>query len=307
MARDSFSRLSTFVAVAQAGSFREAARRLNLASSSVSQAIARLERGLDMRLFERTTRSVQLTPEGERLLAQVAPALQVLDEAVAGGRHRAGEVQGRLRVSAPRIAATLLLAERLAGFAKAYPRVQLEIVVDDGAVDIVTQGFDAGLRLREQLERDMVAVPLGGAQRMVAVASPDFLAGHPAPQHPRDLLGLPCIELRLESGRLYAWEFEKNGAAVNVAVSGPLVLNDDDLVLAACREGAGVAFLFEAMVREDVACGRLVHLLKAWSPRFPGFHLYHTGHRQMRPPLRAFIDWMRPPHGAETPSDTSPG
>lgn len=293
MARDNFSQLTAFVAVAQAGSFREAARRLNLASSSISQAVAQLERGLHMRLFERTTRSVQLTPEGEHLLAQVAPALQAIEQAMASGRCRVGEVHGRLRVSAPRIAATLLLAGRLADFSRAYPRVQLEIVVDDDAVDIVRQGFDAGIRLHEQLERDMVAVPIGSPQRMIAVASPGFLARHPVPSHPRDLLELPCIELRLQSGRLYAWEFEKDGVPVNVAVKGPLVLNDDDLVLQACREGAGVAFLFEAMVEQDLACGRLIELLPAWSPRFAGFQLYHTGHRHMRPPLRAFIDWMR--------------
>lgn len=285
-----------FVAVAHAGSFREAARRLNLASSGVSQAVARLERALGTRLFERTTRSVQLTPEGEQLLAQVAPAFQAIDQAMASGRRKPGEVHGRLRVSAPRIVATLLLADRLAGFVRAYPHVQLEIAVDDDVVDIVTKGFDAGIRLHEQLERDMVAVPVGGPQRMVAVASPDFLARHRRPRHPRDLLGLPCIALRLQNGRLYAWEFEKDGESVNVAVDGSLILNDDDLVLAACREGAGVAFQFEALVRDDVASGRLVALLQEWSPTFAGFHLYHTGHRQMRPPLRAFIDWMRPPH-----------
>lgn len=293
MERENLSQLSIFVAVAQAGSFREAARRLNLASSGVSQAVARLEHSLGTRLFERTTRSVQLTPEGEQLLAGVAPALQAIDQAMATGRRKPGEVHGELRISVPRIAASLLLADHLAGFTRAYPQVRLEIDVDDDAVDIVAEGFDAGIRLREQLQRDLVAIPMGGPQRMIAVASPAFLTDHRRPDHPRDLLALPCIALRLQSGRLYAWEFERDGVPLNVSVEGPLTLNDDDLLLAACRDGAGVAFAFEAMVREDVASGRLVALLEEWSPSFPGFYLYHTGHRHMRPPLRAFIDWMR--------------
>lgn len=295
MKRGNFSQLSIFAEVARAGSFREASRRLHLASSGVSQAVARLERSLGTRLFERTTRSVKLTPEGERFYAEIAPALRTIDQAMASGRRKPGNVSGSLRISVPRVGATRLLAHRLADFTRAFPEVQLEIDVDDGMVDIVTRGFDAGIRLHEKLERDMAAVPIGGPQRMIAVAAPGFLKTHPKPTHPRDLLDLPCIALRLQSGRLYAWEFEKDGAALDVAVHGPLTLNDDQLVLAACRDGAGVAFLLEAMVQDDLARGRLVALLEDWSPTFPGFHLYHTSHRHMRPALRAFIDWMRQP------------
>ncbi len=292
MHRDNLAQLSIFVAVADAGSFREAARRLGLSSSAVSQSVARLEEALGTRLFERTTRNVRLTPEGQRLHADIAPALGTIRMAIDAGGSR-GEVRGSLRITMPRLAARTLLADRLADFTAAYPDVQLEIAVDDGVVDIVAAGFDAGIRLREQLDHDTIAIPIGGPQRMVAVAAPGFLERHPRPARPRDLLDLPCIALRLEDGSLYSWEFEKNGKGVNVAVRGPLILNDDDLVLAAARDGAGIAFLFEPMIADDLRAGRLVPLLEDWSPAFPGFHLYHTSRRHMRPPLRAFIDWLR--------------
>jgi DNA-binding transcriptional LysR family regulator len=293
MERESLSQLSIFVAVAQASSFREAGRRLNLSSSAISQSVARLERALATRLFERSTRSVQLTPEGQVLFAEVAPALASIERAVESGRAKPGAVHGSLRITVPRVCATFLLADRLADFARTFPSIRLEVNVDDGVVDIVGAGFDAGIRLHEQLERDMIAVPIGGPQRMIAVAAPAFLAGHARPEHPRDLLDLPCIALRLQSGILYSWEFERLGAATSVAVQGPLIVNDDHLALSACRDGAGIAFLFEATVRDDLASGRLVPLLEEWSPAFSGFYLYHTSHRHVRPPLRAFIDWMR--------------
>ncbi|MFA6114717.1 MAG: LysR family transcriptional regulator [Sphingomonas sp.] len=301
MERENLSQLSIFVSVARVSSFREAGRQLNLSSSAISQSIARLERSLATRLFERSTRSVQLTPEGEQLLAQVAPALTSIEQAIETSRTKPGEVRGRLRITAPRLCTTFLLADRLAAFVRAYPSIQLEINVDDSMVDIVGAGFDAGIRLHEQLERDTIAIPIGGPQRMVAVASPAFLAGYAPPAHPRDLLDLPCIALRLESGRLHQWQFEKEGAPFNIAVQGPLIVNDDDLALTLCRDGAGIGFLFEASLREDLASGRLIALLEDWSPAFPGFYLYHTGHRHVRPPLRAFIDWMRRPFAAVVP------
>jgi DNA-binding transcriptional LysR family regulator len=290
MHRDNLGQLGIFIAVADAGGFRQAARRLGLSSSAVSQSVARLEESLGTRLFERTTRSVQATPEGRRLYAEVAPALGTIRAAMDSGSG--GTVRGSLRVTMPRLAARTLLADRLADFTAAYPDVQLEIDVDDGAADIVAAGFDAGVRLREQLDNDTISIPIGGPQRMVAVAAPALLDRHMRPIHPRDLLDLPCIALRLEDGSLYAWEFEKNGKAVKIAVQGPLILNDDDLVLAASRDGAGIAFLFEPMIADDLRAGRLVSLLDDWSPAFPGFHLYHTNRHRMRPPLRAFIDWL---------------
>ncbi|MEP7006481.1 MAG: LysR family transcriptional regulator [Sphingomonas bacterium] len=295
MERENLSQLSIFVAVAQASSFREAGRRLNLSSSAISQSVARLERGLATRLFERSTRRVQLTPEGEQLFAEILPALASIDRAMEAGRTRPGVVRGRLRITAPRVCATDLLAGRLASFTRAYPAVTLEVDVNDSVLDIIGAGFDAGIRLHEQLERDTIAVPIGGPQRMIAVASPALLAAHPPPGHPRDLLGLPCIALRLQSGSLYSWQFEKDGAAVNVAVQGPLIVNDDYLALTACRDGAGITYLFEATIREDLASGRLVPLLEDWSPPFSGFYLFYTGRRNVRPCLRAFIDWMRQP------------
>ncbi|MGH6615414.1 LysR family transcriptional regulator [Sphingomonas sp.] len=295
MDRENLSQLSIFVAVAGARGFRDAGRRLNLSSSAISQSIARLEKSLGTRLFERSTRSVQLSPEGEQLFAEVAPALTRIDAALDASRTKPGSIHGRLRITAPRICAVHLLKDRLNAFTRSYPLVELEINVDDDAVDIIRAGFDAGIRLYEQLERDTIAVPIGGSQRMIAVASPDFIEKYGRPAHPRDLLEMPCIALRLQSGRLYSWEFEKDGTALSVAVHGPLTVNDDDLALAACRDGTGVAFLFEETVREDVATGRLITLLDDWTRPFSGFYLYHTGHRHVRPPLRAFIDWMREP------------
>lgn len=306
MHRDNLTQLSIFVAVAEAGSFRGAARQLGLSSSAISQSVARLEGALGTRLFERTTRNVQLTPEGRQLNSEVAPALGTIRAAM-DTSGPSGTVRGSLRITMPRIFARSFLANRLADFTAAYPDIQLEIDVDDGAVDIVADGFDAGIRLFEQLDKDTIAIPIGDLQRMIAVASPSFLDRHARPTHPRDLLDLPCIALRLEDGSLYSWEFEKNKKAVKVQVQGPLILDDDDIVLTASRDGVGIAFLFEPMIADDLKAGRLVSLLEDWSPAFPGFHLYHTSRRHMRPPLRAFIDWLRSPaSGAiRNPSDTS--
>jgi DNA-binding transcriptional LysR family regulator len=300
MSRSDLALLAIFMEVASGRSFRAASRSLRLSPSAVSQAVNKLEARLEMQLLARTTRSVSLTEEGRRLLEQIGPALTDIGDALARFREARGEPAGKLRICCPRLAAKLLFAPRLAGFAQACPRVILELVVDDALVDIVADGFDAGVRLAENLEGDMVAIRMGGEQRMLPVAAPSFLACHSAPSHPRELAALPCLGLRLESGRLYNWEFEKDGEKIAVAVSGPLIFNDDDAMLAAARDGAGIAFAFEQLVAEDLRKGLLRPLLEEWSPPFAGFSLYHPGRRYVRPALRAFIDWFARPEAQAT-------
>ncbi|TKR31074.1 LysR family transcriptional regulator [Luteimonas gilva] len=292
MSRPDLALLTIFAEVAQRRSFRAAARHLRLSPSAVSQAVGKLEARLEVRLLARTTRSVAPTEDGRRLLQQIGPALDEIGDAMTRFREARGEPAGSLRIVSHRLPAQLLIAPRMAAFSRAHPQVALEIFVDDALVDIVSAGFDAGVRLHENLEGDMVATSLGGAQRMIAVAAPHFFDAHRKLSHPRELAKLPCLGLRLQSGRIYDWEFERNGERVAVAVSGPITFNDDDIMLMAARDGAGIAFAFEKLIEEDLRTGRLVPILEDWSPSFPGFSLYYPSRRQLRPALRAFIDWM---------------
>ena len=294
MPREDLAALSVFAAVASCRSFRAAARELGLSPSAVSHAVAGLEARLGTRLLARTTRSVAPTEAGQTLLAQLKPALAEIDGAVARASESGSTPSGLLRITVPRGAVQPLLLPRVAAFARAYPDITLELHGDDGLVDIVAQGFDAGLRFGESLDKDMVAVRFGPRQqRMVAVATPTFLAAHGTPAHPRDLVGIPCIALRFPGGALYKWELEKGGEAIEVAVDGPLILNDNRLVLEAACAGIGLGFVLEHTVRDEIARGDLTRVLDDWCPPFPGFFLYYPSRRQMRPALRAFIDFFR--------------
>lgn len=295
MADPDFQQLRIFLAVAEARSFRRAALNLGLSASAVSQAMRRLEAEVGVALLARSTRSVALTAAGEQLLTQAAPALQSLSQTYAGLGALGGAVTGTLRLSVPRSAARLVLAPIVARFLAAHPAVELELHTQDVLVDIVAEGFDAGVRFAERLPLDMVAIPLGGAQRFVVVAAPALLARLAVmPSHPRDLLQAPfCIRQRFASGAIFRWEFERGDQQLTLDVSGPLMVDDQVVALAAALEGAGFAYVYECAAREHLLAGRLIQVLGDWCPAGTGFSLYYPGRSQASPALRALISMLK--------------
>ena len=285
--------LTAFAAVARLRSFRKAAVERGVSASALSHALRALEERLGVRLLNRTTRSVTPTEAGRQLLARLEPAMREITDALLDLSTLQQEPAGKLRLNVPRPAARLLLAPMLARFVARYPRVQVELVTDDGMIDIVRDGFDAGIRFGEHVAADMIAVPVGAPQPFVVVASPAYLAARGVPATPRALLGHACIGRRFPSGRQYAWEFGPAGEGVSIAVDGPLVFDDDELMLRAARDGAGVAYVYEADARADIAAGRLVCVLERCLPPAPRYFLYYPGRRQMPPMLRAFVDMVR--------------
>lgn len=285
--------LTAFAAVARLRSFRKAALERGVSASALSHALRALEERLGVRLLNRTTRSVTPTEAGQQLLARLAPAMREITDALLDLSTLQDVPAGKLRLNVPRPAARLLLAPMLAQFVARYPRVQVELVTDDGMIDIVRDGFDAGIRFGEHVAADMIAVPVGAPQPFVVVASPAYLAAHGVPATPRALLGHACIGRRFPSGRQYAWEFGQAGEGVSIAVGGPLVFDDDELMLRAARDGAGLAYVYEADARADIAAGRLVCVLERCLPPPPRYFLYYPSRRQMPSVLRAFVDMVR--------------
>jgi DNA-binding transcriptional LysR family regulator len=293
MNRTHLSQLAVFAAVARAGSFRAAARDLEIAPSAVSHAIGSLEESLGVRLLARTTRSVRPTEEGERLLSTVAPAFAEIDAGLSAVADSGNRPAGPLRVTMPLLAAEDLVVPKLGAFVARYPDIELDIRTNDRFEDIVENGFDAGLRLGEHLEADMVAVRVSGPWRGIVVGSPGYFANNSKPMHPGDLIHHRCIRRRFSSGRLYRWEFEKDGKPIEVDVRGSVILSDQRLMRTAALDGAGLAYVFDRRIEHDLAEGRLVAVLEDWTPPFDGFHIYYPSRRQMRPALRAFIDFFR--------------
>lgn len=293
MNRAQLSQLSVLATVADAGSFRKAAAELGIAPSAVSHAISALEDGLGVRLLARTTRSVAPTEEGRQLLATLAPALAEIDAALETLAESRTRPAGPLRITLPRLAAEQLIAPRLGAFTKQFPEIELDLIANDNFEDIVAQGFDAGLRLGENLEADMVAVKASGPWRGAVVATPGYFEQFPVPHHPADLMAHRCIRRRFASGRIYRWEFEKDSKPLVVDVRGPLILPDDRAILAACLDGAGLAFAFENRIEQELDNGRLIRVLEDWCQPFEGFYIYYPTRRQMRPALRAFVDFFR--------------
>ncbi|MBZ9893719.1 LysR family transcriptional regulator [Mesorhizobium sp. BR1-1-6] len=293
MNRAHLSQLAVLATVAQCGSFRGAARELAIAPSAVSHAVSSLEARLGVRLLARSTRSVAPTEEGARLLERLRPALSEIDLALETAVEARDRPAGNLRLSVPRTAAHLVLTPRLGAFAAAYPDIVLEIVIEDRFTDVVEGGFDAGMRLGESLQRDMIALRIGPDIRGAVVGSPSYFDTMPRPRHPRDLSDHRCIRFRFSSGILYRWEFARDGEEIEIAAQGPLILDEDHLIAQAAVDGAGLAFVFEDYVREPLRDGRLVRVLEDWCPSFEGFFVYYPSRRQMRPALRAFIDFFR--------------
>jgi DNA-binding transcriptional LysR family regulator len=300
MATGDLDVLSAFVIVAEERSFTRAARRLAVSPSALSHAIRRLEERVGVRLLARTTRSVAPTQAGSELLARLQPAFQDVQDALdrlTGFRDRPA---GRLRLAVSPMAATLVLGPRLGRFAEDYPDILVEVSTRGDRVDLVAGGFDAGIQLGEYVDRDMVAVRVSDDQRAAIVAAPRYFETHPRPLSPRDLLHPQCINFRRGQSGLYRWEFEKNGHALSVAVSGPVVVDSADLLIRAALDGAGLAFGFDAHVAPLVASGALVRVLEDWCPPFPGYFLYYPSRRQQPAALSAFIAAMRLDAGSTT-------
>lgn len=293
MKRSQLSQLAVFAVVADHGSFRAAAKDLAIAPSAVSQAVAQLETALGITLLSRTTRSVHLTEAGQKLLTELAPALGNIDAALQTVQDMRDAPAGTVKVSTPRSAAHIFLAPKFKSFGETYPDIVLDIHIEDQFVDIVAAGFDAGIRLGESLAKDMIAVPLGRRLRCPVVASPAYLEQYGTPQHPQDLIAHRCILKRFSSGGLHQWEFEKQGHRLDVTLNGPLILDDNHLLLQAALDGAGLVSLLEPSVADYLQKGTLTEVLPDWAQQFPGMYIYYPNRRNMRPALRAFIDFFK--------------
>lgn len=284
--------LDAFVAVARTRNFRRAALEQRVSVSSLSQRLRDMEERLGVRLMNRTTRSVALTEAGELLLTRIGPAMRDVGDALDQVRGLRGVPSGRLRINAPPPAIDLVLAPMVAPFIEAYPQIDLEIIGETSFVDIVAQGFDAGVRYGEHLAQDMIAVPLSPPQRYAVVASPDYVARHGKPTHPKDLLDHRCIRIRFGRGALLDWEFEKAGQVVKVSPPPRLIANYPGLVQRAAYDGLGFWLTFEDYVREAIKSGELVSVLDDWCAPFPGPFLYYPSRRQPPPGLAAFVAFV---------------
>lgn len=288
--------LAAFVAVAEAGGFREAARIRDTGASTLSEAVRRLEAGFGVRLLHRTTRSVAPTEAGARLLERLKPALGEVAAAldvVNGFRDRPA---GSLRLNVPVSAARLVLPKIVPPFLAAYPDIHLDVVAEDGFVDVLAAGCDAGIRYEERLEPDMIAVPIGPrTQRYATAAAPAYLDRRGRPAHPRDLLAHACLRGRFASGAPTEWAFERDGETVRIEPTGPLTVRvgtATDLAVEAAVAGLGVVGLFEDWLRPHLDSGALEPVLEPWWPRFSGPFLYYPGRRYLPAPLRAFVDFI---------------
>ncbi|HZZ67424.1 MAG TPA: LysR family transcriptional regulator [Phenylobacterium sp.] len=285
--------LEAVVSVARQGGFRAAARELGMASSALSHAVAALEARLGVRLFNRTTRSVALSPEGEQFVAEVAPALAAIQAALARVEEHQAEPSGVLRLNMAPGAARMILAPLVFEYMHLHPKVDVEVVTEGALVDVVGQGFDAGVRLAEFVPPDMIAVPITRTMRTLVVGSPAYFEGRPRPRTPQDLMGHRCIRARMASGAIYRWEFEKRGQSLEIDVPGDLTLDESDLMLQAALAGQGLAYLSDPATAEHLAARRLLSVLEDWSPAYPGLCLYFPSRHNIPARLRAFIELVR--------------
>src|SRR5262249_7260204 len=289
------SDLATFLAIARHRSFRVAATELGVSPSALSHALRNIGERLDLRLVTRTTRRVALTEAGERLFARISPAFRDIDDALEDLNLFRGKPAGTLRFNAARQSTQLVLLPIVTRFLKEYPGVNVEIVVNDALIDTVGAGFDAGVRFCENIAADMIAVAVGPRHRFAVVGGPAFFRGHKPPSAPHDLKGLPCIPYRFTRGALHHSGIQRRGAGLEIDVTGPLTLNDQDLMVDAALDGAGLAYVFEGQVEGLLAKRKLVRVLEDWCPAYPGFFLYYPSRRQLPAALRAFVDFARAP------------
>jgi len=292
--RQNLADLEAFAVVAQEGSFTRAAARLGVSPSALSHRMRKLEARLGLRLLARTTRRVATTEAGERLLDALRPAIETIDRQLAELSELRERPSGNIRITASDHATRTLLWPAIDDFLKRYPDIKIEINAESGLTDIVAERYDAGVRLGEQLAKDMIAVRIGPPLRMVAVAAPAYLEASGTPQTPHDLTHHRCINMRMSSsGGLYAWEFEKDGQAVNVRVEGQVILNSGHLILEAALAGHGIAFLMDDYVVQGVEKGQLLYILEDWCPPFDGYHLYYPSRRQPTPAFSLLVEALR--------------
>lgn len=294
MARENFNDLQAFVTVAREGSFTRAAAVLGVSQSALSHTIRGLEARLGLRLLTRTTRSVSPTEAGERLLLAVAPRFEAIEAELAALSELRDKPAGTIRITTAEHAVNSILWPRLAEFLPNYPDIKVEITVDYGLTDIVAERFDVGVRLGDQVAKDMIAVRIGPDMRMAVVGAPTYFLKRSRPQTPRDLAMHDCINLRLPAhGGLLVWEFERDGHAVNVRAEGQWIFNGSTAILRAALAGFGLAYLPEDMTQAHLAEGRLERVLEDWCPTFPGYHLYYPSRRQSSPAFALLVDALR--------------
>ena len=289
MNRSLLSDLAAFAVVARTRNFRRAAAELNVSPSALSHCQRGLEEKLGIRLLNRTTRSVTPTEAGEQLLLRLQPALRDIEDALDEINQFRDSPIGHLRLNVPQECARLIIAPLMASYIKTNPNMQLEVISDNALVDIVAEGFDAGVRFGESIDRDMVAIPISKPLRMTVVASTDYLAQHGIPQTPDELSQHTGILYRYENGSIWTWEFIKNQETISIRVNAPIITNDLALMIRAAEDGIGLAYIFELQVEEQLKTGKLVKVLEDWCPPIPSLYLYYPSRRQMPAGLRAFI------------------
>lgn len=294
MARENYNDLLAFLAVARERSFTRAAAQLGVSQSALSHTIRGLEARLGLRLLTRTTRNVAPTEAGERLFRELTPNFEDIDAALAHLSELRDKPSGSIRITTGEHAAATILWPVLSKLLPDYPDIHVELITDSSLTDIVAERFDAGVRLGEQVAKDMIAVPIGPPMRMAVVGTADYLASRPLVRTPRDLTGHDCINIRfLTHGGLYAWEFEKKSHILNVRVEGRLAFNSIRQIHAAALDGFGLAYLPEDLVRADIAAGRVQRLLADWCPPFAGYHLYYPSRRQPSPAFSLLVEALR--------------
>jgi DNA-binding transcriptional LysR family regulator len=291
--RSGLTEFEAVLAVARLGSFRAAAAEMEMSTSALSQSVASLEARLGTRLFHRTTRSVRLTEAGERFVADLAPAVAGIRDAVDRAGEEATTPSGTLRLNSSTGAARWLMLPLLIPYLQRYPNVHLDLVTEERMIDIVREGFDAGFRTVDTVPGDMIAVPLGPPIRFAVVGSPAYFAVHGRPKTPADLAGHRCIRARMPAGHIYHWEFERHGEAISIDVEGQLTLGQPDLMREAARAALGLTYLTEFNIAEDLAAGTLERVLDDWTPPFDRLCLYYPGRRHVPAALRALIDLIR--------------
>lgn len=288
------NRLRWFQLVAEERSFTRAAARLGVAQSTLSHSIKQLEAQIGIRLLTRTTRNVALTEAGERLLQAIAPRLMEIDDEIVALSAFRDKPSGSIRLTLSDHALDRVVWPKLKPVLQDYPDVTVELILDSTFRNIVEEGFDAGVRLGESVEKDMIAVRIGPDWRLVAVASPAYLAARGTPRHPKDLVGHACINMRHESaGGLYAWEFEKDGQELRVRVGGQLTFNNSYAMIDAAVSGFGIAYVPNDIVEREMASGALVQVLDDWSPHFDGYFLYYPSRRQNLPAFKVVVEALR--------------
>jgi DNA-binding transcriptional LysR family regulator len=293
MTRASLIELEAILAIATHRSFRAAAVQLEMSPSALSHAVAALEQRVGVRLFQRTTRSVSLSAAGERFVRRLQPAFHEIASALEEIHEQRDTPGGTLRLNTSKGAAEFEVLPLVLEMRRRHPAVRVELVTEDRLVDIVADGFDAGVRLAEGVPQDMVAIPCGPDPSMAIVGAPSYFVGRKRPRVPSDLLAHDCLRRRKASGTVYRWEFEKRGREITIEVPGGLTLDNDDLIVQAALAGAGLASVSEWAAAPHLAAGRLVRVLESWTPPFPGLRVFHPGQRLVRAALRAFLDIVR--------------